>query len=144
MNKAIVIRQHKDKENLLDKLKSTPIIQVACQKAGVGRATYYRWKKKDKKFAKTADEALEEGRSFINDMAESQLLSAIKEKNLSAIYFWLRNHHYSYTTKVEINAKLKMDKETLTAEQESLIKNALDLAGLLTASQKKGKNKNES
>jgi hypothetical protein len=47
------------KTKLLAELKLTPIIQVACKKANIGRATYYRWRKEDLGFAASADEALE-------------------------------------------------------------------------------------
>lgn len=131
MSTSIDKRQEKFKEELLEQLKKTPVVHVACEKSGVGRATYYRWRKEDLEFAKRADEAVLEGSLLINDMAESQLISAIKDKNLGAITYWLKHHHPSYTTKVEIDAKLKMDKESLTSEQEALIKKALRLAGLL-------------
>jgi len=42
MDKTIEKRQSKNKEQLLEILKKTPIVQIACEKAGVGRATYYR------------------------------------------------------------------------------------------------------
>ncbi len=139
MSTAIVKRQEKDKRLLLEKLKNTPIIQVACQQVGMGRATYYRWRKRDKEFASKADEALFDGRAFVNDMAESQLISAIKGNNLGAIIFWLRSHHPSYSPKIEVDAKFKIEKEILTPEQELLVKKALKLAGLLTVGQKEEK-----
>lgn len=132
MSNAIVKRQEKDKELLLEKLGITPIIQIACQQVGMGRATYYRWRKRDKEFASKADEALFDGRAFVNDMAESQLISAIKDNNLGAIIFWLRSHHPSYSPKIEVDARLKIEKEILTPEQELLVKKALKLAGLIT------------
>ena len=81
-----------NKELLIEQLKKTPIVQVACEKVGVGRATYYRWRKEDEEFAKLADEAISEGNFLVNDMAESQLMSAIRDKNLTAIIFWLKHH----------------------------------------------------
>jgi len=121
----------KTKELLIEQLKKTPIIQVACEKTGVGRATYYRWKKEDEEFSTKADEALSEGSSLVSDIAESQLMSAIKDKNLTAIIFWLKHHHPAYATKVEVNARLRADNETLTPEQEALVTKALRLASLL-------------
>ena len=47
MDNTIEKRQSKNKEQLLEILKKTPIVQIACEKAGVGRATYYRWRKDD-------------------------------------------------------------------------------------------------
>ena len=100
MTKTIEVRKTKDKELLLEQLRKTPIVQVACQKTNVGRATYYRWRKEDKEFSRMADNALAEGNLLVNDMAESQLISAIKDKNLGAIIFWLKNRHPAYTTKI--------------------------------------------
>src|SRR5680860_719631 len=85
-----------EKMLILEQLKKTPIVQIACEKVGVGRSTYYRWKKEDLKFSSLADAATAEGSLLVNDMAESQLLSAIKDKNLTAIIFWLKHHHSSY------------------------------------------------
>lgn len=135
MSNTIIQRQRKEKELLLDQFKKTPIVQVVCEKFGIGRATYYRWRKDDPKFAEDADIALEDGNKLINDMAESQLMSAIRDKNMTAIIYWLNHHHAAYATKVEIDARLKMDKENLTPEQEILVKNALKLAGLLPISE---------
>lgn len=131
MHNSITKRQIKEKEILLDQLKKTPIVQIACEKSGIGRATYYRWRKGDPEFTLLTDNALEEGNLLVNDMAESQLMSAIKDKNLGAIIFWLKHHHPSYTTKVEVTARLKQDDENLTHDQEALVIRALKLASML-------------
>lgn len=120
-----------NKELLIEQLKKTPIVQISCEKVGVGRATYYRWRKEDEEFAKLADEAISEGNFLVNDMAESQLMSAIRDKNLTAIIFWLKHHHASYATKVEVTARLKQEDEQLTPEQEALVMRALKLASVL-------------
>ena len=124
------------KDQLLDELKKSPIIQVACQKSGVSRATYYRWRKEDVSFAEVADQALAESTALMNDVAESQLISAIKEKNMTAIIFWLKNRHSAFATRVEISGHLKRD-ETLTPEQEAIVETALRLAGLHKQSEPK-------
>ncbi len=120
------MKTDKDKELLLEQLKKTPIVQIACEKLGIGRATYYRWRKEDLDFSKKADGALREGNLLINDIAESQLMSAIKDKNLTAITFWLKHHHPVYTDKIEISGKLK-HQYNLTPEQEKLISKALSM-----------------
>jgi len=120
-----------NKELLIEQLKKTPIVQVACEKAGIGRATYYRWRKENEVFAEQADISIAEGSLLVNDMAESQLMAAIRDKNLTAIIFWLKHHHPHYATKVEVTARLKTDNETLTPEQEALVTKALKLATLL-------------
>ena len=45
-----------EKMLILEQLKKTPIVQIACEKVGVGRSTYYRWKKEDSKFSSSADD----------------------------------------------------------------------------------------
>ncbi len=124
-------RIDKNQELLLEQLKKTPIVQVACEKVGVGRATYYRWRKENEVFAEQADISIAEGSLLVNDMAESQLMAAIRDKNLTAIIFWLKHHHPHYATKVEVTARLKTDNEALTPEQEELVTRALKLAALL-------------
>jgi predicted DNA binding protein len=126
-------KQLQQKSLIIDQLKKTPIIQIACEKVGVARATYYRWKKQDTVFAKEADEAIVTGELLINDLAESQLLSAIKDKNLTAIIFWLKHHHARYATRVEVTAQLRRAPEELTPEQEAVVMKALELAALVPA-----------
>lgn len=87
----------KSKLDVLEHLKSTPIVQVACQKAGVSRATYYRWREEDPDFKKKSDIALSEGVEMINDLCESQLIKNIKDGNPTSIFYWLNNHHPSYS-----------------------------------------------
>lgn len=130
MSTTIDKRQAKEKVLLLEQFRKTPIVQIACEKLGIGRATYYRWRKEDPDFAKEADIAIEEGNKLINDMAESQLLSAIRDKNMTAIIFWLKSHHPSYATKVEVTAGAKKD-EPLTEEQAQSIKKSLIMAGII-------------
>ena len=124
-------KKQRNKELLLEKIKTSPIIQIVCEKSGISRATYYRWRKEDKRFAKEADTALEEGILLVNDMAESQLLAAIRNQNMTAIIFWLKNHHIKYTDKLEVMDKTKATKYKLTAEQEEIVKKALKLGGLI-------------
>lgn len=128
-------RQKEEKAILLEQLKKTPIVQIACEKTGTGRTTYYRWRKEDDAFRKEADEALKEGKTLVNDMAESQLLSAIRDGNMTAIIFWLKNQHKDYMTRMEVTTKLA-ENDQLTPEQEQSIRNALNLAALLPPSQK--------
>jgi len=68
---TILSRQDREKQILLEQLKRTPIVEFACQKVGIARATYYRWRQDDERFRKDADTALQEGVLLVNDMAES-------------------------------------------------------------------------
>ena len=125
------MKTNKNKQLLIDQLKKTPVIQVACEKVGVGRATFYRWKNDDEKFAQDTSQAINDGNGLVNDMAESQLMSAIRDKNLTAIIFWLKNHHPTYGNKLELTGKILTQSELLTPEQEELVKQALQNAGLI-------------
>lgn len=122
--------QEKIKQDIIVQLQKTPIIEYACKNTGVGRSTFYRWRKDDESFANDIDQALTKGRLLINDMAESQLISGIKDKNMTAIIFWLKHNHKNYSTKIELSGKLRTEHK-LTPEQEEEIKRALNLASLL-------------
>jgi ACT domain-containing protein len=134
--KSIQKRIDTNKKALLKQLKQTPIVQVACSKAGLSRATFYRWRKEDTEFSNKVDEALSEGKLFINDMAESKLVSAIQDENLTAIIYWLKNHHWDYREKLEVTAKHSKFQK-LTPEQEKIIAEALAKGSLLQADTKK-------
>lgn len=114
-----------DKTTLLEQLKKVPIVQVACERAGVGRATFYRWCQEDSSFAETARAALLEGKSMVNDLAESQLITGIKDKQMPAISFWLKHNHPDYRTRVELTPLAPQ--ESLTPEQQEQVLTALEL-----------------
>lgn len=125
---VIEARKAREQAALLEQLRKVPIVSIACEKAGIGRATYYRWKKEDEEFAKAADEAATEGTLLVNDMAESQLLAAIRDGNLGAVMYWLKHRNANYNTKLEVTARIKQENDALTPEQEAAITEALKLA----------------
>lgn len=120
-----------DKELLLEALRTHAIVELACQKAEVGRSTYYRYRQQDKDFAQKADEALQEGALLMNDMAESYLVACIKNKNMSAISLWLKTHHPTYANKLEITGTLKQVREELNEEEKKVVEGALHLASIV-------------
>ena len=128
MNKTIKKRQQKDKKTLIENLEKTPIIQMACEKTGISRATYYRWRIDDREFEKNADKALDDGVSLMNDYAESQLISSIRDKNMTAIIYWLKHRHKAYSTKLEISGSLEHKNVEISEEYKELIKKALNLS----------------
>jgi hypothetical protein len=119
-------RQDNDKKLLIEQLKKTPIVQLACERCGISRTTYYQWRKDDKEFLKDSDEALKDGKDIISDLSESQLITLIKEKNFQAIQLWLRQHHPEYGNKLEVKATIEKE-DPLTPEQEALIREALGI-----------------
>ena len=121
------MKKHKKREEFLEQLRKIPIVLVACEKSGLSRNSVYRWRREDPSFATAMDEALAEGEDFVNDMSESQLLTMIKEKNWSAVSFWLRHRNPKFKEKVEISGSVKTVQE-LSEEQQELVRNALRLA----------------
>ncbi len=129
MPKDIQDRTAQNRQLMLEQLKKTPVVQVCCEKLGIARSTFYRWRDESPEFAKEADKALSEGVALVNDLAESMLLSAIKDRNISALFYWLNHRHSAYSNKLEVTAKIK--DESLTTEQQELIKQALEHAALI-------------
>lgn len=122
------MKKNKKRYEFLEHLRSLPIILVAAEKSGLSRQSIYRWRNEDEEFRKEMDKAMKEGEEFVNDMSESQLLTMIKEKNWSAISFWLKHHHSAYRNRVEIATVTPQ--EELTPEQEKIVREALKLASL--------------
>jgi len=125
-------KNQKIKEDLIDNLKKTPIVQFACRKINISRSTLYRWKQQDKEFSERIEKAISEGNELMNDLAESQLISAIKDRNLGAIIFWLKNRHKAYAPKLKISGEIRNKNKPLTTEQKESIKKALSLSLLIS------------
>lgn len=125
------MKNDKCKQQLIEQLKKIPIVQVACERSRVGRATYYRWRNEDKDFRKAADEAIAEGEALITDMSESQVISLIRSKHWPAISFWLKHHHPTYSNRIELITRTAAEEE-LTPEQQKIVEQALLLAGKST------------
>jgi SOS-response transcriptional repressor LexA len=118
----------KDKEKILEHLKNIPIIEIACKKSGVSRSTFYRWRNDDHIFLRQTEEAMQNGIELMNDMAESQLISLIKEKKFQSIQFWLRHNHQRFLLKEKENSLFKPKKDLpLSKEQEKVLKEATKL-----------------
>ena len=121
----------KEKNSLLEHLRQMPIVELACKKTSISRATFYRWKKEDKEFSKLAEEAIECGESFITDLSETQLINLIREMNFQAIQLWLKHHHKKYAEKLDVTANVNIKEEPLTDGQKELVEKALTQAGIL-------------
>lgn len=134
------MKKNKLQDQFFIELEKVPIIQVACEKTSISRNSIYRWRKEDKVFCKKMDEALANGVALVNDMSESQLLTLIKEKNYSAISFWLRHRNDNYKDKIEITTK--EDNEALSPSQAKIVRNALKLASITKSKSIKNINSN--
>lgn len=124
------MKKERNQKLIIEQICKVPIIQVACEKVGVARATFYWWRADDKDFAKEVEEALIEGEAMVNEMGESQLLSLMRDKHWPAISFWLRHRHPQFKNRLEISGSLQVPQEELTPEQERIVKEALRLAAL--------------
>ena len=130
------------KQLFLEQLKKTPIVQIACEKLGVGRSTLYRWREEDKTFAKQINDAVLEGHLLVNDLAESQLIGAVKDRNLNAIMYWLRHHHADYKNRLEIEGTVKTIEE-LNPEAKKDVKKILKLLDITKNTYEKSKRKSK-
>ena len=126
------MKKFKYSKQFLEELKKVPIVQVACEKTGVSRNSVYRWKRDDKEFETAFDKALADGVAFVNDMSENQLLQLIKEKNFSAVRFWLSKRHPAYKDKLEVTSK---NIDELNPEQEAIVRKALEMAQIIPTKQ---------
>jgi hypothetical protein len=124
--KTLDARMAKDKQKFLEILEKNPVIHVALERSGVSKPTFYRWRDTDKEFAGKVEAAMREGKGLISDIAIAQLITAIKEKNLGAIKFWLQSHHPDYTNKLHITAEVEQE-IILSPDKEELLRRAHEL-----------------
>src|ERR1700722_17027156 len=125
---AIEKRQAEIKGEFLEALRELPIIQYACKKGGIGRTTYYRWRKEDSAFAQECAQALEHGRELIADMSELQIIQLMKERHYSASVFLLKHNSPRYGGHVASRPPPPQMPELSTAEAK-LFRKALALSG---------------
>lgn len=93
--KTIDLRQKRQQLLLLEKFRETHNVSLACKKADIPKATYYRWRK-NHEFAIQSDEALQEGKGTTNDAVESALIRKALEGNVSAMKLYLTHNHDTY------------------------------------------------
>lgn len=105
------MKKDKLSNDFLEALKKVPIVQVACDKVSLSRNTVYRWKQEDERFANEFDQALQDGIDHVNDMSESQLLQLIKDRNFSAVRYWLNNNHTKYKKHIPSQPEVVNSKE---------------------------------
>lgn len=120
-------RMDAQKKLLLQHIEKTPIVEVVCQKVGIGRTTLYRWLQEDAAFAKQYNEAFGTGVELISDLAESKLIGKIQEGDMSAVKLWLGTHRKDFVNKLEVSAAKQ---EELSDEDKETIEHAHVLLGL--------------
>ena len=97
------IRIQKEKEALIKEFEQTPIASVACKKANISRATYYRWLNEDSVFCEKVEEAQEKGTDYLNDLCETFLINSAQNGSVAAAKYWLEHNHKKYNP-MEIEA----------------------------------------
>ena len=122
------LKIQKQKEVLLEHLRTVPIVEVACKKGGISRATFYRWCNDDEEFKTDVENAKVDGVENINDMSEAQLIGLIRDKKYPAIQLWLRHNHGRFMSEDKRDLIRKVQKRAeLNLQQKELVKDALKL-----------------
>jgi len=105
-------------KKILDELLVNPIISIACKKAGVSKATFYRWQKIFPKFSNQCSLSRMMGIDNINDLAESSLIKNIREGDFKSTKFWLETNHPAYKSN---NSNFTYDFQKLLDENARLV-----------------------
>lgn len=127
---TIKVRQDKLKQALLDQMRRLPIREVAYEKVGVSRMTCSRWRKTSKKFADAMDAASNEGREFINDLAESQVITLVRQGEIKALRLWLQHNSARYANKLELSGTVATTEIPMTKEEKAIRMQALKHSSL--------------
>jgi len=91
--------QKRDKTKFLEALRQAPIIGSACSKAGVPRATIYKWRREDDAFAANWEEAIQESYPVVTDIALASLIKLLQQGNMSAIALTLTRLHPAFMSR---------------------------------------------
>lgn len=83
-------------DRLVEEIEKTPLVQVACDKVGISRNTFYRWVKEDPELPTRINEAMSLGMGVVNDVAVSNVLEGIKKKDVGYTKYWLTNNHPNF------------------------------------------------
>ena len=83
------------KDKFIEEVERTGIIAASCRAVGVARATVYRWRE-DKKYNARVEAALALARGDWCDLAESKLLTAVKNGEPWAVRYLLESNSDRY------------------------------------------------
>lgn len=117
------------KLKLVQHLRDIPIATYACQRVGVPKATYYKWRKTDEVFLKASNEAIATGKLTLNDIAKSQLVKLIKEGDYRSISFWLKHNDDDFNSKLTL--KIEDEIREYDPKELMLMETAMKNAGLV-------------
>lgn len=97
------MKSNEEKQKFLEILKEIPFVCIAAKRAGIDKATIYRWKKDSPAFARQMTSAQNNGRETINDLAESQVVNGIRKGEYRYVKYWLGNNCKRYVRPRPIN-----------------------------------------
>ena len=86
-------------KKVLEHLAESGNISYSCKRSGISRETFYDWKNTNRVFARDADAAIDYGKSFVNDLAHTQLIHNIQQGNMQAVRFQLASCHPDYQSR---------------------------------------------
>lgn len=89
----------KTKDKLLEELEKGGNVYFSCLKAGISRATFYRWMKDDDLLAKEVRRVIHIGKQNNCDIAEQALMINVKNKDMNAIKYVLSHNSETYRPK---------------------------------------------
>ena len=115
---TILNRITEQKKELLNLFRKNPVLQSICHRAGVSRATIYRWMEDDPTFAQFVKQAQSEGNEFVADMAKSQVIKQISEGNLTASFFWLKTRKKEEFAESVLHEHRMIRDDVITPEME--------------------------
>lgn len=85
-------------QKVLEYLTESGNVSYSCKRVGISRETFYKWKE-NRVFAFNAEAAIEYGKSFVNDLAHTQLIFNIQKGDMQAVRFHLASCHPDYQPK---------------------------------------------
>jgi hypothetical protein len=113
-----------ERKAFLEALEKTPFIALASKKAGIARATVYRWMQADVEFKIAVKQALRLSHDKLGEAAYSVVHEKVKEKNFTAARFVLTHYPSLYGVtqrnsdiRKESEEEQKQDWKNMTAEQ---------------------------
>lgn len=90
------MKSERHRQKIIEELRKTPIVEIACKNAGVGRTTFYDWIKRNQRFRAQVEEAMLVSRESVNDLAEARMIGKIKEGSFKETRFWLEHNSPIY------------------------------------------------
>lgn len=93
------MKKRRLEQRIIEEFQKFPNPSFVCEKVGISRHTFYRWRDLDKKFNERIEEALSVGNDSLCDLAESKLLTNVNNGNQRSIEYLLSHRSERYKPK---------------------------------------------